>query len=267
MDTANRNRKTGTNKEGPGFNVESYDYLDRIDLVGWAWEFIRRQKNDEDEVQFLGIYIPRDTRATSISAPNQTPHVKSATIGRMKHRVKPGVIRPSSSSSCAVDGMGIIPDAELVSPPEYAAKYRRIYEIGSIRGTDKGPEDMLHNETGNPFVVMFLVDVSGKEEEVQAQFDRHFKAWRREFKRLFSTFYRRKRDWKTHLMVYDLKETHRKSFEEIAQILFPLESNDYADGYPVTKKVRKHYKAAERLIAGEFKRYIPDTPAAASAKL
>ncbi|OHE56891.1 MAG: hypothetical protein A2Z47_10610 [Thermodesulfovibrio sp. RBG_19FT_COMBO_42_12] len=113
-------------------------------------------------------------------------------------------------------------------------------------------------EEKNPFSVMFLINVAGAEKRILDEIKKQIKTWKREFKRLLHMREQKiRKEWKQCLIVYDLKELHKKDYSEIAAIVYPLEKNDYPD-YPITKKVRKNYDRAYQLIQGDYKRYIPE---------
>tara|TARA_B100000315_G_C14493949_1_gene548980 strand:- start:95 stop:937 length:843 start_codon:yes stop_codon:yes gene_type:complete len=63
-----------------------------------------------------------------------------------------------------------------------------------------------------------------------------------------------KNEWPDYLIAYDLKESGYKTIK-IAQILFPNEDNSYP-GFIVSRKINNCTKSAKKLINGGYKKYL-----------
>lgn len=57
-----------------------------------------------------------------------------------------------------------------------------------------------------------------------------------------------RKEWQYYLKAYDLNEEKKYKPKDMAPHLYPKESNEYPDGYPVTKKISKQIQEAEKLI-------------------
>jgi hypothetical protein len=248
-------KEKGIDKAG-FFNRADYDYMDNLGYAGWEFEFKKRNLSNNSYVEVRGLKISKDSDIT-ITGDTQCYYVRSSSLTKLKHRTEPAIVQKSpSGGKIEIDGYEL-KAVEIVKPPKYKQKYKRLYSHGAFVSTDDTPESMIKEDT-NPFTIMFLCDVSGNQELILDEFKRQLTTWQRELKRLLGMPSKRMRkEWKEYLMVYDLKEKYGKDFREIASIVYPQDENDYTSGFPATKKVRQNYKRALELIGGDYKRYIP----------
>ena len=271
------------------FDTTPNDDLDQLDLMGWAWEFEKRNPDGDQEISWAGMMWPKNetfviddhlvvdgVKDKSRALPGgfllvdgeimnwpfkHTFFVRSSSTCKLRCQMGPGKAVSDPSSRITVAGCKI-KGAAWIKRPKYQKLYKRLYFRVPFGQTENGPEKMLKEEK-NPFTVMFLVNVSGSAHVILSEFKMQLRAWQKELKQqLKMPSLRRRKEWKIQVMVYDLKEKFHKDYEEMAAILYPKEKNDYPN-FPVTKRLRKAYGRAKKMIKGEYKKYIPEIPPAA----
>ncbi|HAX98331.1 MAG TPA: hypothetical protein DCY12_05465 [Candidatus Atribacteria bacterium] len=237
------------------FNLADYEYMDGMPLTGWIWEFKRREKingglqNDEEE-KFEEEF---------------------SSLGGGEWLVKPSFclkkdynVPWDDSKDRVLGGVSKLNPLKIIHL-KYGEKIQTDKEIDTM--DSKNPLVILvnHMSHGNKEgLIMALIDISAPTsiDNILESLKKQLIEWRHTLKlpktKNAKTPKKNKNSlikdgpiWKSYLIVYDLIK-EGMSFKEAGDLL-----SGYGDDiYFSEKNIERHYKAAEKMINGGYKKYL-----------
>lgn len=242
----------------PEFNLSDYDYLSsKTPLIGWIWEFARRSKEYQE---YWAKYHELKTQIMSPSG--SSDYLKLIEFADehgpfnmyfLKHK-DPSEAWDNNNNSSFLWACGLSKSTpvEIVN-----LKY------GPMPYYNADPIEMLLPHIGKENILMALIDISAPRtvDELLSAIGKQISHWRKELnvKKVKAPKKQKKNRnkligdaniWKGCLIVYDIKQKHKKiSYEDIANLFVSINSIE-------VKTIERYYNAANEMINGGYRKYL-----------
>lgn len=222
---------------------QSYDYLDNLPTGGYIWEFMRRNAN---YINFRHRHM--DINDKSNIPPASENEKKQINDEYRKNYWPMPLLSPGQKAS-----KGLFSHINFSSPV--------VINLGI---TTDNVDQIFQNYRGQKSALMALIDISThlSADELLASIKPAIVFWRKKLglpkarkaktpkKKMKNFLINNGSIWKSYLIVYDLHEAGLE-FKEISNLLSKIDST-YGDD----NTVRRHYKAAKKLINDGYKEYL-----------
>ncbi len=248
-------------KKKAELNLSDYDYLDRISLLGWMWEFARRSKDFKDYYRnFEPIKAKGNYAQLMLFASENGP------IGVFALDCKDPSEKWSDKDDITYNfacGLTKCTPVIIFNLDEYDRGFN-IQKKQQFINNIPYPLREVSRHLGDKNIVMALIDISSGQsiDEILQTIKPRLVSWRKEFKlpkkRSAKTPKKNKNElikkakiWKSYLIVYDLIKAgmlHKDASDKL--------SLHDEETYSSEKTIERHYKAAEKLINGGYREYL-----------
>jgi hypothetical protein len=280
----------GKEKKKIEFNPSDYDYMDKLPLLGWVWEFARRsstQQNYWTEYQqlhkefsegrmsylTLGDFIEKNGPIGIYHLDSLNPSWKWDNQNNNSFTWACGLstVYPLEVVNLAFkEPLRIHNRVEAAFNPE---KNEIVLSYQDEKTTDEHPLTIVQRNLMKENIMMALIDISApmSVDDMLKLLKPHLVQWRKAVgvhvrgaktpKKNQHQLLQKARIWKSYLIVYDLvqqclldndeKVKGASCYKEVSNTLSKFE-----ESYSEEKTIENHYKAAEKMINGGYKKYL-----------
>lgn len=262
-----------------GFNLSDYDYMDSMPLEGWIWEFIRRNKSywKHFSLQKKDATYPFDCYGLYGLIPYRFYKYPSKNIDHKNFLLITKQLKGKEISATTCYEYFPNPGKRYCDFGTRKPFIRGLLnvKIHDFRNDSFRPDFDCNNPEyqkycctivtnylaieDDPLSTLYLgISLKARKEDIIKDIEGILKHYKKPLKTKFAKTPKKNENlliknsniWKSYLIVYDLV-SKGSSYKNVSNKL-----SEYNETYGSEKTIETHYKAAEKLINGDYKKHL-----------